>query len=273
MNPKQTPCVLMRAGLDEEEEWQAASEFFPVFRLRSQVPPNSLVVGRYSVLPYFHELQADLAGTGSVLINSYEQHRYIANFDYLDDVQDATFATWFRLEDVPLSMRDKAFVVKGRTNSRKTEWSRKMFAPDFQQAVCIGAELLTDGLIGPQGLVIRQYVPLETFETAISGLPLTNEWRIFYYRGQRLAHGYYWSQLEDWRAVERATPEFLREGLPFADSLALRLAEKAPFVVLDVAKTASGRWVLVELNDGCMAGLNDTVPSRVLYENLRKALA
>jgi hypothetical protein len=268
-----TPCVLMRAGLQEEPELRTASKYFPVHRLRSQVPANSLVVGRYSVLPYFHELEADLGNAGSVLVNTYEQHRYIANFDYLQDVADTTFPTWFRFEDVPLKLHSCAFVVKGRTNSRKNEWSRKMFAPDFSSAVRVGAELMTDGLIGQQGLVIRQYIPLQTFEIALSGLPLTNEWRIFYYRGRRLAYGYYWSQLEDWSAVDAAKRDFLQEGLPFADALALRIAQKAPFVVLDVARTESGQWKLVELNDGCQAGLNDSVDADTLYANLQKLLA
>ena len=272
MTTEPSYCVLMRAGPDEEEELHVASQYFPVVRLRSEVPPGSLVIGRYSVLPFYRELELDLRNSGSTLINTYEQHRYLANFDYLEDVREETFPTWFRFEEVPSVLHSQPFVVKGRTNSRKTEWSRKMYAANFREAVCIGAELLTDGLIGQQGLVVRQYVPLETFETALSGLPLTNEWRVFYYRGRRLAYGYYWGQLEDWSAVERATPGFLQSGLAFADALALRLVDKAPFVVLDIAKTQAGHWTLVELNDGCQAGLNGTVCARELYSNLRAAL-
>lgn len=267
-----TPVVLYRSGLGESAEELECAAHFPVYRYRTQVPLGSLVIGRYSFLPFYDELEADVTLLGSRLINSLAQHRYIADFHYYDDLKDVTFPSWTRLEDVPLRLRSQPFVVKGRTNSRKFEWHRKMFAKDFAAAVNIAAELATDGLIGQQGVVIRQFVPLETFEEGITGTPLTNEWRVFYYRGRRLAWGYYWGILDDWSHVERATPDFECNGLPFADAIARRLVDKAPFVVLDIAKTQDGRWQVVELNDGSQAGLNGTVSPRELYGNLAKAL-
>jgi hypothetical protein len=38
-----------------------------------------------------------------------------------------------------------------------------------------------------------------------------------------------------------------------------------------VAKTQSGEWIVIELNDGQMAGLSDNDPS-VLYHNLKVRL-
>ncbi len=266
------PCLLYRPGLSDDEEEAAARRHFPVVRYRTEVPRGSLVVGRYSVLPFADELEADLANLGSRLVNTLAQHRYVADLDYYEDFRDVTFPTWFRFADVPNALREQAFVVKGRTNSRKFEWGSKMYAPNFQQAVRIGAELMNDGLIGSQGVVLRQFVPLEVFETSVTGLPLTNEWRLFYYRGQRLAHGYYWGNIDDWSPVERARADFEATGLAFADQLAQRLTDKVPFVVLDIAKTESGQWVLVELNDGCQAGLNGTVDADTLYGALARAV-
>lgn len=267
-----TPVVLYRSGLADPAEELECAAHFPVYRYRAQVPAGSLVIGRYSLLPFYNEMEADINLLGSRLINSLAQHRYIADFQYYEDLKDVTFPSWTRLEDVPFRLRSQPFVVKGRTNSRKFEWHRKMFAKDFAAAVGIAADLATDGLIGQQGVVVRQYVPLETFEEGVTGTPLTNEWRIFYYRGERLAWGYYWGILDDWSHVERATPDFERSGLPFADAVAQRLVDKAPFVVLDIAKTQEGQWQVVELNDGCQAGLNGTVKPFELYGALAKAL-
>lgn len=258
----------------EREEQAVAEQFFPVVNLRSLVPAGSLVVGRYANLPFHQELERDLRNLGSRLINTTEEHRYVADFDYYDDLRDVTFPTWFDAQSIPSSVKlTSAFVVKGRTNSIKQAWSQLMFAKDFADASRVAAALRADGLIGPQGVVYRQYVPLETFETsAVSGMPFSNEWRIFYYRGKRLAHGYYWSGIDDWALVDNATPNFLSEGLPFADEVAQRLVDKIPFVVVDIARTSEGRWMVVELNDGCQAGLNDSVPAAALYSNLRAAL-
>ena len=268
-----TPCVLMRATRYEEDELAVAACHFPVYRYRAEIPAGSLVVGRFANLPFHAELEQDVKLLGSRLVNTTAQHSYVAQFDYFEDLQDVTFPTWFRLEDIPRSFRDKPFVVKGRTNSRKQAWSTHMYAEDFAAAVRLSAELMTDGLLAPQGLVVRAHTPLEVFEvSAVNGLPFANEWRLFYFEGQRLAHGYYWSAIDDWSRVEAAKPDFLAHGLPFADSVAERLVGKIPFVVIDIARTAEGRWVVVELNDGCQAGLNDSVPAPDLYANLRKVL-
>jgi hypothetical protein len=268
------PVVLFRPNIADEGEEASAREYFTVYTYRAEIPKGSLVVGRYSFLPFYNELEKDVELLGSQLINSYRQHRYVAELEYAEDLADVTFPTWFRYEDVPQAFRASPFVVKGRTNSRKHEWHTKMFAKDFQAAVRIGADLSTDGLIGQQGIVLRQYVPLETFEIGVTGTPITNEWRIFYYRGQRLAHGYYWgSTIDDWTPVERATPDFEANGLPFADAVAQRLVDRVPFVVIDIAKGADGRWWVVELNDGSQAGLNGTVDPGQLFSNLKRALA
>lgn len=266
------PCILLRRGVSDAAEEQAAQRHFTVYTLRTQVPAGSLVVGRYACLPFYDELEQDLALLGSSMVNTFAQYRYVADFEYYEDLCDVTFPTWFRYEDVPVSLRQGPFVVKGRTNSRKFEWHTKMFAPDFKAAVRIGSELATDGLLGTQGIVIRQFVPLQTFETSVTGTPITNEWRLFYYRGHRLTHGYYWGNIDDWSPVEAARPAFEAEGLPFADEVARRLVDKVPFVVIDVARTVDGRWMVVELNDGCQAGLNGVLDAEQLYGNLALAL-
>lgn len=265
-------CILFREGLSEPSEVECARQFFPVHRYRAQIPAGSVAIPRYSALPFMDELAADVALLGSRLVNSYEQHLYVANFDYYEDLKDVTFETWFRIQDVPQALRDQPLVVKGRTNSRKFDWSTHMFAKDFAAASRIAYELGKDGLIGSQGVIVRRYVPLETFELSITGLPFTNEWRIFYYRGQRLAHGYYWGLIDDWAPVTAATPDFEANGLPFADQVAQRLVDKIPFVVIDVAKTEAGEWKVVELNDGCQSGLNGTVDAEHLYAALSAAL-
>lgn len=267
-----TSCILMRASRQEEDEFSTASRHFPVYRLRSEIPAGSLVVGRYANLPFHRELEQDVANLGSRLINSTGQHSYIADFSYYEDLRDLTFPTWFRLEDVPRRLHSEPLVVKGRTNSRKFEWQHKMFAQDFPAAVRIATELANDGLIGQQGLVVRQFVPLQVFQESLTGPPMTNEWRIFYLGTRRLAHGYYWGNIDDWAPVEAARADFERHGLAVADEAARRVSEWANFFVVDVARTADGRWVVVELNDGCQAGLNGVVDADELYGNLKAHL-
>jgi hypothetical protein len=53
-----------------------------------------LVIGRYSVLPFYREVEADLAVNGCKLINSFAQHCWIANFEYYRHFKDVTPETW-----------------------------------------------------------------------------------------------------------------------------------------------------------------------------------
>lgn len=51
------PVIYIRASLAEEEEKQAAAEHFPIVERRTAIPPDSLVIPRYSALPYNEDQQ------------------------------------------------------------------------------------------------------------------------------------------------------------------------------------------------------------------------
>lgn len=267
------PIVLFRKQFDSDGEATSAAQHLPLVGLRTQVPANSLVIGRYACLPYYGELAADLAEKGSRLINSPSQHSYIANFDYYEHIREHTFPTWFSFQDIPAHLREAPFVVKGRTNSRKLQWASHMFAETFKAAIALSSELANDPLIGPQGLLIRQYVPLETFEVGINGTPITNEWRMFFYKGTLIASGYYWAILDDLSLAEAARSDFEARGVPFAKMVAGILQEHTNFFVIDIARTESGDWRVVEVNDGQQSGLNYFIAADELYRNLAQALA
>jgi hypothetical protein len=266
------PIVLFRKQFDTSGEGQVAARHLPVVNYRSQVPPGSRVIGRFACLPFYDELETDLSVAGSVLINTRAQHSYIANFDYYADVQDYTFRTWFSFAEVPDAVKSRPFVVKGRTNSRKLQWRTHMFAPDFRAAMNLGSDLMNDPTIGPQGLVIREYEPLETFEIGINDVPMTNEWRLFFFRDKLLAYGYYWAIIDDLAAVDAARPDFERTGIPFARQMAEILMTHTNFFVVDIAKTVSGQWRLVEVNDGQQSGANEFIDADELYRELASAL-
>ena len=256
--------VLFRRDFDSDNELAIARQYCNVKEYRSECS-DKLIVGRYSVLPYYRELEKDLASKDSKLVNSYRQHRWIANFDYYDALKQFTFPTWTD-DDFYLCKDDGPFVVKGRTNSRKHQWKTHMFAKDKHSASCIGSILSTDALIGEQGILYRKYVPLETFEIGINDIPFTNEWRLFFFKHNLLTYGYYWSQAD--KADEYRMPD---GGLEFAKSIANIAKDYVNFFVLDIAKTQEGNWILIEVNDGQMSGLSMCNPHE-LYKQLDNRL-
>lgn len=254
------PIILFRKDYSTEEELEIAKLYFDVVEYRSDVPSNSLVIGRYSTLPYYRELEYDLKSNGSELVNTYEQYNWIANFDWYEALKEFTFETWFRAQDIPDD--GTQFVVKGRTNSRKHEWDRLMKADTKKKAIEIMIALSEDSLIAPQGVVFRRYEPLVTFEIGLNGLPITNEYRCYFYNGVLLSCGYYWTMAKD---INR---EISNEGLEFAMKVAAVAKEYSNFFVIDVGEKQSGGWVLIEMNDAQMSGLSEN-DAHILYNNLK----
>ena len=258
------PTILFRKDFDSEGELEIAKKYFNVVEHRAACPPNALIIPRYSALPYYRELEKDIVWNGGRLLNTYAQHRWIADFDYYSSLRDFTPESWddYTFCDAP----EGKFVVKGKTNSRKHDWNKLMFAPNKAQAANIACELLKDSLIGPQGVVYRRYVPLKTFEIGLNDLPFTNEWRFFFYKNTLLSYGYYWSSADE-EVVNKA--RIAEEAIVKARDIATICSEHVRFFVLDMAETESGDWILIEVNDGQMSGLSENAPA-LLYYSLNK---
>jgi len=254
--------ILLRRGIGPNEEEIAASTHFPVRLNRSDVRPGELVIPRYSALPYYEELEYDCPGQ---LVNTSSQMRWITDFDYYDSVKDYTPTTY---DDYNFwSAPEGVYVVKGRTNSRKQRWNKDFYAPTKRKALEIASELANDSLIGRQGIIYRNYVPLKTFEVdPIYGCPISNEWRFFYLHGRLVTYGYYWSTATN---PELGTID--QAGIDFAAQIAKIAAEHNNFFALDIAEMASGGWMLVEINAGEQAGLSCIEPED-FYGRLKAAL-
>ena len=262
---------LMWPDYAEDEELEALDKLgCSVYESRMKIPYGSNVIGRYSVLPHYKELETDLSYVGSKLINSFRQHNYIANFEWYDDLVGITPDTWTTNWHL---MPEGKYVVKGRTNSRKHQWKQKMFAETKAKAIELAGELLFDGLISTQGIVIRKYEPLVTYDTGINDLPVTNEWRFFVYKNKIISSGYYWSSFPEYESEY-----FKRLGLKFNNEAPLeakdlvqeainRVGDKCNFYVVDVAEKLDGSWTVIELNDGQMSGISMNDPMK-LYSGL-----
>lgn len=256
------PIVLVRERLMTRYERTYADAHFEVTTSRVKCR-NRLVIGRYAVTPHYDELVDDLALLGSRPINSLAEHRWITSFAWYDALRAFTPQTWNE-DEFATSTALGPFVVRGRQHSKKWNWQTHMYATNKLAALRVAQRLKEDGDLQEQGVVFRRYVPLRTFEVIRNGLPITNEWRFYYYREECLAYGYYWS-ISDAQASARISPH----AIALADQIAAIAARSATFFTLDLAETATGDWILIELNDGQMASPGEHDLDQ-LYSNLRR---
>lgn len=250
-----------------QDEYEAAAEYFLTVPFRENLLPaaavdDPTVMARYSMIPFPLESAIGVESKGLRLLNDAASHYYVANMEWYEKLESYTFKTWFDSTNIP----EGKYVVKGRTNSKKFQWNTAMYAENRLQALMIAADLQDDSLIGSQGTVIREYVPLETFEVGLNGLPFTNEWRYFFLDGRLVDFGYYWSIAE-----ESSKPVYnpSDNGTELATKCANMIKDDVRFVAIDVAKGQDGKWWLVEVNDGQMSGLSD-IPAHRFYQNLKR---
>lgn len=247
-------------------EKQAMEKYFHCVDSRTKVPADSICIARYSALPYYEEQEYDIKCLGAELINSYQQHRWVADLrNWYEDIKEFTPKTWVGLDWID---EEGPYVLKGMTNSRKQRWKTHMFAKDKEAASNLFWELENDPLFedSKQAIVIRKFEKLHTYFTGVNGMPVTKEFRFFVYKGQIVSGGYYWSQywddLPEKPDVEEVPKDFLQKVLD-------KIGNKINFLLLDVGQKENGEWIVIELGDAQQGGLSCNDPE-VLYKNLRK---
>lgn len=260
-----TPAVYFRRSMQEEEEFEECRRHFLTVEQRSLIPAGSLVIPRYSSLPFFLELEVDIKNMGSALINTYAHHQYCADIqNWYTDLQGLTPTTYFHGWS---GLPEGAYVVKGATNSAKHQWNRMMFVPSKKDFSSVVSCLLDNAVIAEQKIVVREYVPLRTYRIGINGLPITNEWRFFVLDGKVLCHGYYWASEPDCIYSATVTPAMwstLSEAIT-------RIGDKCRFYAIDIAETQQSDGIIIEINDGTMSGIS-MIPPAEFYSSLKTAL-
>jgi hypothetical protein len=261
------PVIYIRTSLAEQDELLAAKKYFEVVEQRTHIKQNSLVIPRYSALPYYKELENDVQYIGSKLINSYREHNYVANIrNWYYDLADITPRTWFYLDQI--EDKDGPFVLKGSTNSKKHAFNTMMYAENKREAGEVFYRLSQDSMIGVQDIVVRKFVPLNKLMDGLNGLPISEEYRFFVLNGKVIAKGFYWSNIWDDLEIK---PDVNSVPSYFISTILEKIDNKIPFYVFDVARKADGNWILIELNCGAQAGLSIIDPEE-FYFNLKKEL-
>jgi hypothetical protein len=259
--------IILYRGLDfEREELATASCYFTCTNRRPLIKTDDLVIGRYSMLPYYADQVKDMEYVGAKCINTYNNHLYVADLgNYVADLGELTPHTWNSITDIP---EQGPFVLKGETNSRKNSWKYDMFAENKTQAIEIHNRLTSDSLLGQQKIYIRQYVPLVKYLDGVNGMPVTKEFRFFVAYRQLLSGGFYWQNYLDDIGHTPSTDEVPKE---FLQKVINKVGNQCNFYTIDVGIMENGQPIVIELNDGQQAGLSCIEPQD-LYQNLDRVL-
>lgn len=264
--------ILYRNIGNWKDESIYAEKYFTTIPQRNMVQRGDLIIPRYSSLPFYKELQADIEYNGAKLIDTYHQFNYIADLgNWYYDLKDYTPQTWTNTYELP---ENKRFILKGETNSKKYLFKTHMFAESKKDAITVYGRLLEDSLIQDQKIYIREFVDLDVLEESFNGLPITREYRFFIYKNQILSGGYYWASHYETLIEQGIFINHNEVPMDFLNTIIDKIqntsiCEPPVFYVIDVAKTAKGDWIVIELNSGSMSGLSMNDPNQ-LYKHLKK---
>lgn len=96
-------------------------------------------------------------------------------------------------------------------------------------------------------------------------VPISYEFRFFYYKGKCTAYGPYWVIGPKYSLSKSE----LFEVIKLTDWAAKKI--DSIFIAIDVAKTASGKWIIIEINDAQESGLVGVNPT-ILWKNTIEAM-
>jgi hypothetical protein len=158
------------------------------------------------------------------------------------------------------SLGNGPWIVKDHVKSAKHKWESACFIPKDADRTTF--DEICNGLIAYQadrferGFVFKQFVPLARLGDSAFGYPLSEEYRLFYFR----------------RRLLTATP-YDRQGGPETDftrydEVAGRF--QSEFLSVDIARTAAGAWLVLEVGDGGVSMIPPQLGPRKFYEALQR---
>jgi hypothetical protein len=206
----------------------------------------------------YRSLYEVLSARGIVLINDPNQysrcHHLPESYPAIEGLTPRT--VWLasdleigRIMEALAPLGDAPVVLKDFVKSRKHEWTEACYIPSAsdRRAVerVVGRFLELQGADLAGGLVFREFVEFEPVGVhPRSGMPITEEYRIFWLDGRPISWSPYWEE-----------GRYVGEGPPIDEFKAVAAAVQSRFFTMDVARRRDDGWMIVELGDGQVSGL------------------
>lgn len=153
-------------------------------------------------------------------------------------------------------------IIKDFVKSEKHDWETACFVADASNIDKLKASIynlikLRDKYLN-EGIVIREFIELNDLTIhSRSGMPLTEEYRLFFVNQQLVGIYNYWEE-----------GEYLNEKPDIKVFEAVAQQIESHFFSMDIARQKDGKLIIIELGDGQVAGLPDRLDRNQFYGKL-----
>jgi len=290
----ESPIENNKVDPDFEEEYAAAKrdgfgvlfynyDNFTIDNIISKIKPantitNTIYRGWMLTVQQYTELYNQLLSKNYRLINTPLQYK---NCHYLPDslrfIEEYTPRTIYQEYNGETSIdylieKTKIFngspvIIKDYVKSEKHNWDTACFVKDSSDVKALKQTIhnfiaLRDKYLNV-GIVVREFLPLKHLTIhSKSGMPLTEEYRLFFYQHELLGVFDYWE--EGNYIPERPDTTVFEEIAKQIDSV---------FFSMDIALQKNGEYIIIELGDGQVAGLPDRLNRTLFYNALNNLLS
>ncbi|THU38506.1 hypothetical protein FAM09_15270 [Niastella caeni] len=219
-------------------------------------------------------LYNDLLSKNYKLINNIAEYQ---NCHYLPDslkfIENVTPKTVFQKFDnenaIDLLIENskvfgqKSVILKDYVKSEKHDWETACYVENASNIDNLKQKIdnlikLRDKYLN-EGIVVREFVELNYLTIhSKSGMPLTEEYRLFFCNKKLVGIYNYWEEGE-YNLTKPDITEF--------EQIATRVESK--FFSMDIARQKNGALIIIELGDGQVAGLPDKTDINEFYKQLK----
>jgi len=246
-------------------------------RIKPFASKEAAIYRGWILKPKFYEiLYESLKAKNVELINSPRSYKHCLylpeSYDLIEE--NTPMTVWLKKEDIADSFDkihelikvfgDSPIVIKDFVESRKHYWYEACYIPnasDFNKVDSVVNKFLE--LLGAElneGILFREFVKLEFLSYhPKSGMPLSKEFRVFFFDGEPLQIFRYWDE-GDYGDIEPDLSAFL--------DVAKRIQSR--FFTMDIAKVENGGWIIIELGDGQVSGLPLNADLFEFYGNIKE---
>ncbi len=223
-------------------------------------------VARMGAASDYAQRYHNLREQGVELIHTPEEYRRTSElpvwYPLIDDLTPRS--VWF--EQLPPADQiedqfDWPVFLKGERQTSRHQ-RRLSIIESRRQFEEVMSEWQRDPILAWQRVVCREYVPLRRIDTIDTShnMPRSFEFRSFWWNNRCVGIGEYWVA-EHYKPTDDEMVELLKTAQAAVDRI------DVTFLVVDVAQTAEGDWIVIEVNDGQDSGYGG-VPRRAMWQHI-----
>ncbi|QHT65868.1 ATP-grasp domain-containing protein [Rhodocytophaga rosea] len=229
--------------------------------------PNQPTIARIGAIEKYHQIYHELLAEEITLIHSPDEHERCSLLPvWYPLIADLTpySMVYTNLPSAKTVEEDFEWpiFVKGERQTHKHKKSLSIIenAEQFEHLLI---HWQYDPMLHWQKMVCRQYISLQVVENSVADrIPSSFEFRLFYWKQQLVSIGRYW-----YTSYYDLSDKDREQALKLADEVSKRIL--VCFLVIDVAKTVEGNWIVIEVNDGQESGFAGN-NAFLLWQNIIK---